>query len=112
MRPLSVRAQGFSLVEIMCVVGIIGLLSSLVVASFAQARSQTQQNICIENLRLVTDAKDRWALDNSASTGAAPTGSEINAYMRNVPVCPASGVYSYGNIGPDPTCSIAGHELG
>ncbi|MCG2658750.1 MAG: prepilin-type N-terminal cleavage/methylation domain-containing protein, partial [Kiritimatiellae bacterium] len=56
--------KGFTLVEIMIVVAIIGLLAAIAIPSFMRARTTSQQNACINNLRQIEAAKDQYALEN------------------------------------------------
>ena len=53
MKRTTAKNQGFTLVEIMIVVAIIGLLAAIAIPNFVKARTTSQQNACINNLRLV-----------------------------------------------------------
>ena len=102
--------KGFTLVEIMIVVAIIGLLAAIAIPSFIQARTNSQTNACINNLRQIDSAKEQWALENGAVNGATATG--YATYIKNgAPSCPASGAYTVGVVGTDPVCSVTGHVL-
>ena len=59
------RAGGFTLVEIMIVVAIIGLLATIAIPNFVRARLKAQQSACINNLRQLDGAKQTWALVRS-----------------------------------------------
>lgn len=112
------RKSGFTLVEIMIVVAIIGLLAAIAIPNFVKARTSAQKNACIANLKQIEGAKEQWALENKKTEGAATTGSEsaINAFLRGggTPICQGNGTYTYGAIGTSPSCSLgasAGHTL-
>ncbi|MEI6148747.1 MAG: prepilin-type N-terminal cleavage/methylation domain-containing protein [bacterium] len=98
--------KGFTLVEIMIVVAIIGLLAAIAIPSFMKARTTSQQKACINNLRQIEAGKEQWALAEKQAQGATPPATAINAYMKATPSCPAGGTYAYGVIGTDATCSI------
>jgi prepilin-type N-terminal cleavage/methylation domain-containing protein len=51
------KKAGFTLVEIMIVVAIIGLLAAIAIPNFVRARTTAQQNACINNLRQIDGAK-------------------------------------------------------
>lgn len=105
------RRSGFTLVEIMIVVAIIGLLAAIAIPNFVKARQSAQKNACIANLRQLEGAKENWALENKKTEGTATTGSEtaINAFLRGsaAPACPGGGTYTYGTVGTAPSCSLA-----
>jgi prepilin-type N-terminal cleavage/methylation domain-containing protein len=111
-RKMKRSNSGFTLVEIMIVVAIIGLLAAIAIPSFVNARIKSQQNSCINNLRQISGAKDQYALDKN---GTAPTAlSDLvgyDMYIAKLPSCPASGTYAIGALGADPTCTVNGHTI-
>ena len=65
------RKSGFTLVEIMIVVLIIGILMAIAVPNFIRARESSRRSSCIANLKQIDSAKEQWAMDNKAASGAA-----------------------------------------
>ena len=108
------KNQGFTLVEIMIVVAIIGLLAAIAVPNFVQARNSARSNTCINNLRLIDSAKEQYAIENNIASGAATTTANCSPYLKNnvFPVCPAAGAYTTNTVGTLPVCSLSGAASG
>jgi type II secretory pathway pseudopilin PulG len=101
----------------MIVVAIIGLLAAIAIPNFVRARTTSQQNACINNLRQFDGAMSQYALENKLGSGATYTLASLQPYIKltaagNLPGCPAGGTYTAGaNVTLGPTCNITGHVL-
>jgi prepilin-type N-terminal cleavage/methylation domain-containing protein len=81
MQTKTNRKSGFTLVEIMIVVAIIGLLAAIAIPNFIRARTKSQQNACINNLRQLDGAKQQWALEEKKTSSDSPTSANLTPYL-------------------------------
>lgn len=114
MRARHEPQSGFTLVEIMIVVSVIGVLAAMALPHFVKARETSRQKLCIENLVQLESAKQQWGLDQNKGDGDIPGRSDligVASYIRVLPQCPSGGSYDFKPIGTPATCTISGHGL-
>jgi prepilin-type N-terminal cleavage/methylation domain-containing protein len=109
MKPNEFKQAGFTLVEIMIVVAIIGMLATLAIPNYVKAREQTHRTACITNLQHIDGAIQLWAMENKKDADQPVTYADISSYLRNAVSCPAGGTsfadsYAITVVDAKPAC--------
>ncbi len=104
-------SQSYANTVLLPSVAVVGALSAIAIPNFIKARTASQQNACINNLRQIDAAKQQWALEKGKQATDVPTWNDIQPYLYKIPHCPAGGTYSINAVGDKPTCSVPGHIL-
>ena len=103
------KARGFSLIEIMMVVMILGMLLAVAIPKFLNARQGSNARTCQSNLKNILSAKERWAMDNNEGADAVPLMANlVKDYLKLDPVCPGGGDYIVDRMNRLPTCTVGG----
>jgi prepilin-type N-terminal cleavage/methylation domain-containing protein len=97
MKTSAQRKLGFTLLEIMIVVSLIGMLASIAIPNLVKARSQSQVNACVNNLRQIDDATQQWALEHGAGPASTVAFDDIQPYLKSSVLCPASSGTTFAN---------------
>ena len=106
--------RGFTLLEILIVVAILGILVALAMPNFLKSRETAQRHMCIENLSQIESAKQIWGVENGKKDGDVPVESDLIGpvlYIKRMPECVAGGTYSFNAVGANASCTIPGHTL-
>lgn len=117
----QVGKQNRSWFAIVIVIAVIGILALIAVPNYIKNPWTSPANACINNLREIDGAKEKWMIEHNAKTNDVVTLDDVKPYLvpygepngyikldanGNLPKCPAGGIYSIGKIGESPICSI------
>ncbi len=82
MNPRARSDRGFTLVEIMIVVVIIGLLAAMAIPAFQKVRQSSQDKTILNNARQLAAAADQYYLENGVSTVAQTSIVGATNYVK------------------------------
>ncbi len=96
------------------VCAVVFLLAAIAIPSAIPARQYARRAACINNLKLIENAKIKRAEEYGKSSGVNPTDTDLFGLdLKPKPSCPSGGIYSLGKVGEKPGCSLEskGHKL-
>lgn len=102
-----IRRSAFTLIEIMIVVGIIGLLAIAIIPNISKNRERAQLKMIEMNLRKIDSAKNLWALEHNQGNGATPTLDDLKPF-DGAPKAIAGETYTPNALGMPPTAMLSG----
>jgi prepilin-type N-terminal cleavage/methylation domain-containing protein len=104
---VALRRSAFTLIEIMIVVGIIGLLAIAIIPNISKNRERAQLQMIHQNLRKIDAAKNLWALENNKGSGETPSSEELKPY-DGWPRAIAGETYNIKSVGMPPSATLSG----
>ncbi len=105
--------RGFTLIELMMVVLIIGILVTIAVPVFQQMSDAARRRTCQANLRVLDGAIQNYAAEHDGAYPAQLNDLVNPSYVRTLPSCPSGGNYALAGTGGamQVTCDLPGHSL-
>jgi type II secretion system protein G len=106
--------QGFTLIELMIVIAIIGVLAAIAVPNFKRARERANTRACYANQKTIAGAVEMYNLDNNTIAGidSGTCNQLVSAgYLQSMPSDPGGGAaFTYAAIsgGNGISCSTHG----
>lgn len=86
-----IRRRGFSLLELLAVVLILGAIAAILVPRASAARDEAEEKACSHNRMLINSAVERFAVTTGADPSSLDNLNTPDYFPEGIPVCPVSG---------------------
>jgi general secretion pathway protein G len=93
LRTIKIQQRGFSLLELLLVVTLIGILASTIVSRMSSNTDVAKNRSCSHIRANLNSAIERWYIENGDWPAAdlSDIGADINFFPSGLPVCPVTG---------------------
>lgn len=92
-RMLKRDSKGFTLVELMVVLLIIGILVAIAIPIYNKTQAEAQKKSCQANLRTIDGAIAQYQADGNDMDDLTVVNDLVGDYLKKEPKCPSGGVY-------------------
>jgi type IV pilus assembly protein PilA len=107
LKMLKNNEKGFSLVELMVVVVIIGVLVAIAIPVYNRTTDRAERGACHANQRMIEGAASQHAMNTGKSIDKV---DELDEYFNGgTPTCPSGGKYTYDIEDGKVSCSLEEH---
>jgi len=97
MSKLKRRQKGFTLVEVLLIVVILGIIAAIAIPRLMASRAEAQEKTCRTNVADINTALEKYYFDTGAypadQTAFSALLADTNYFPDGAPVCPSGGEY-------------------
>lgn len=110
----TLKGEGFAIAGMVTgyiSIAMLPLLAAIAIPAFVKARDTAMRNVCINNMRMIDNAKEQAALARNYKNGDSIPEQEVSRYLKNGfsgLSCRKGGSYTIQPLGKDPECSVHG----
>jgi len=93
MQSSHYRGEGFSLIELLLVVTLIGIIASIITARVSLNADNARVKSCFHNRSELNSSVERWYIEKNGwpASDLSDIGADTDYYPSGIPVCPVSG---------------------
>jgi prepilin-type N-terminal cleavage/methylation domain-containing protein len=100
---------GFTLVEMMIVIAIVGVLAAIAVPNYLRYSTESRKNTCINNLKQIHLAIQEWAIEQKKGPSSTVEFNDIRPFLKDSLSCPSGGraftdSYSISTVAAEAAC--------